>query len=280
MKWIAVVALICCVANGCRDGGGVSFCGAVTAACHGESTQTCDDVLSADNLNYPDCKDARDDFLDCVASKEMTCPSSQTIFAGAGDANGIPFELGGYTMYTDDPCADLGDEWYACEHPVAVTCIENAVSCRCSTSSLTPGPGETLVPSCDEGEWQCCHNDSSYPAGRYSSSCDCVTYLCLQSEISDDCECMFRTSPLAAGDVIITACASSLTSVSGETESLCCDVPQNPVDSTLCGCTSYYSTCQDWIGGAQTDACSATAMRTCNIADQEPTDSCEGLRWR
>ncbi|HEY8041256.1 MAG TPA: hypothetical protein VIF15_15725 [Polyangiaceae bacterium] len=274
LAWVGAVASACSSSSSGGGGTGGNFCGAVSTACHVSSTQSCDDVLKADGLNYPSCTSLRDPFLACMAGKSMVCPDSSTVYAGAGTADGFAFQLGGYTAYTDSGCADLGDKWYACENPVTVTCIKNAAGCKCSTSSQTPGTGDTVVASCDAGPWQCCNDLTS---NRYSSTCSCSTYGCLQKKSVDDCECRFATSAPATGDVAVSTCTSSLKSLSGQAETLCC---QDATDKSICGCTSYYADCASWVGGVKVTGCAKTATLVCPSSDAGPVPSCDGLHWR
>ncbi len=65
---------------------------------------------------------------------------------------------------------------------------------------------------------------------------DCRTYLCVENESHDDCQCGDVDASQAAADRVVDTCRVGGTSVSGAQHTLCC---QDTVDRSQCACTSY-----------------------------------------
>lgn len=84
-----VGVLVCLVmVMACSSGPGNGFCSSVSSACHAKSSDQCADILAADAVDHPNCVVERDEFLGCMAQKNIVCKTSNTIYAGAGEDTG------------------------------------------------------------------------------------------------------------------------------------------------------------------------------------------------
>src|SRR5690606_9344860 len=93
---------------------------------------------------------------------------------------------------------------------VKVYCAKTEHGCRCKNETFDLESDEVAVDACPAGAWQCCHD---LDAAGESTTCECSTYLCVQTPTSAECNCDFVPAEMTLfdDDVVQTNCKKTPT---------------------------------------------------------------------
>jgi hypothetical protein len=159
-------------------------------------------------------------------------------------------------------------------------CAAGSRGCRCEASSFTLKEDEGTATSCSastiSGDVQCCYDLDS---DGYTTSCDCATYVCVQtpSTGTDECVCGWSSYPSDREGEVVSNCTKTTKN------SLCCEQPATNVSGTsnACSCNGAYGDCENRPGYAEAKTVTSCGVvtRTCD-SGKKPARTCDGLKWK
>lgn len=171
-------------------------------------------------------------------------------------------------------------------------CAIGSRSCRCESSSFSLEGDEAPATSCaassltspstESGDVQCCYDLDS---DGFTTSCDCASYVCIETEPTDECVCGWSRYESDRSGTVVPTCKRSdaAPSVGTTPRSLCCeDVAENVTGTAnACSCNGNYADCATRPGyeKAKTVTSCGTVARTCGPGKRNAT-SCDGLKWK
>jgi hypothetical protein len=177
--WLGAVSAIALqVATGCagssEQGGSEGFCSALNAenACPG-TLDVCQQQLTIDDLEYPNCVEDRSAFLGCLAEQKLICPSSGTVYAGATENTGEAYSLGDYVAWYPASCAPTADAWTSCKScPEALQRVRDAEEWNywdAATITRCEAKREGFLRCVEQSSPQSCPDTSTLFAGASES---------------------------------------------------------------------------------------------------------------